>query len=1184
MRKHLFVTLLLTCGMPFGYGFTAFAEPAPQTQNQAVATITGTILDENNEPVIGASVMQKGVKTNAVTTNFEGNFIIKVAPGTPLVVSYVGYKSETMAAANGMTVYLQPTTEQLDQLVVVGYGTQKKANLTGAVATVDVARVMDNRPVQDVTKALQGAVPGLTITTASGSLTEESAIRVRGTGTLSNGASSAPLIVVDGVPVDDLNFVNPQDIQDISVLKDAASSAIYGSRASFGVILITTKSPATQDKVSVSYNANFAWSSATVLPKFAGTVDNIETMLQAYYRNPTATNSKTEVGGMAYKDLLPLAQKWAEQHNGPYTDYVEQHPYVDENNVGDYKVLDNGSWLRYADWDVAETLLTSSAPSQKHNVTLEGTSGKTQYRLSFGYDSREGLMKFNPDKMRRYMANANISTQITKWLKAGTRISYTQREFTEPNTSRNSYQYIWRWPGYMETYGWIEDPSTGEPLTFRNEIMNRTQAYTEKTTTRNTRLQAWMNAEIIPGLNLQADFTYDVRTMANNSAWAEVRGWNGWGNAYSIYTWPVADDKAGITAQDKTRARKQSSTADRWTMNVFATYAKTFAKDHNLKVMLGATAEQYRYDYLNAYRSGLLDYALPNLSLTYGGYDALQQTMSSEDTHRATAGFFGRVNYDYKGIYLLEANLRRDGSSRFPAADQWAWFPSVSAGYRFTEENYFKKLGIDNIISNGKIRASYGHIGNENVGANAFISTITMGNKNVNWIGSNGGLVSSAGMPTVVSKSLTWERIETTDVGIDLGFLNNELTLGFDWYNRNTKDMLAPGITVPGTMGASAPQRNAGSMRTRGWELSLGWNHSFGDAMVYATFALSDAKSKVTQWDNTDGTIYSYTAGKSGYLFYEGQNYGDIWGFSVDRYFEESDFAGKDKDGNWIYGENTPDQSYLAYNPFHFGPGDVKFKDLNGDGVINNGNADMIEVDGKTYVPGQTGYEAALANPEHKSVPVGTLRNHGDLKVVGNALPRYEYSFRLGAAWKGFDIDLFFQGVGKRKMWQISTFNIPIAALGSGVFEHQLDYNKYIVDANDAIIGYEIDQSNQYPCTYAGTFGYNSRMRNTCDQGINNFTCSDRYLINMAYLRMKNITVGYTIPADITKKAYIQKARIYFSAENPFFIYNGAGEYKIDPELTRGEAANAYSSAGVASLFRVAPMMKSYSFGLQVTF
>ena len=217
MRKHLFVTLLLTCGLPFGYSFSAYAEPAPQTQNQNVATITGTILDENNEPVIGASVMQKGVKANAVTTNFDGNFVIKVAPGTKLVISYVGYKSEEMAAANGMTVYLQPTTEQLDQLVVVGYGTQKKANLTGAVATVDVARVMDSRPVQDVTKALQGAVPGLTITTGNGGIDTDASIRIRGVGSLTNGRTSSPLIVVDGVPVDNLNFIDPNDIADISV-------------------------------------------------------------------------------------------------------------------------------------------------------------------------------------------------------------------------------------------------------------------------------------------------------------------------------------------------------------------------------------------------------------------------------------------------------------------------------------------------------------------------------------------------------------------------------------------------------------------------------------------------------------------------------------------------------------------------------------------------------------------------------------------------------------------------------------------------------------------------------------------------------------------------------------------------------------------------------------------------------
>ncbi len=1183
MRKHLFVTLLLACGMPLTGNFAAFAAPEPQQQGQSVVTINGTVLDENNEPVIGASVVQKGVSGNATATDFDGNFAIRVKPGTVLRISFVGYKPVEMQAKQGMQVYLQPTTEMLNELVAVGYGTQKKANLTGAVATVDVARVMDSRPVNDVTRALQGAVPGLTITNASGGLNQDAQIRVRGTGTLTNGQNSDPLIVVDGVPVDDLNFVNPDDIADISVLKDASSSAIYGSRAAFGVILITTKNPSVADRVSVSYSANFAWSGATVLPKFANTVDQIKTSLQGYYRNPTSGNAATEVGGMNYKQLLPYAEAWQQQHGGkPYTDYCEMHPFESWDNVGDFAIYKdskgNDQWLRYADWDLAATLFSNHAPSQKHNVTLEGTSGKTQYRLSFGYDGRQGTMKFNPDKLNRYTANANISTEITSWLKAGTRISYTQREFMEPNTGRNSYQYLWRWAPYMETYGWMINPETNKPLTFRNEIMNRGQANTEKTITRSTRLQAWMNAEIIKGLNLQADFTYDVRTMNNQSSWALVEGWNTWGGAYTIYQWPTA-------GQPSTRARKQSSTGDRWTVNVFATYAKTFAQDHNFKAMVGGTAEQYRYTSLDGYRSGLVDYSLPNLSLTDGGNGGTNVTATGSDSHRATAGFFARVNYDYKGIYLFEANLRRDGSSRFPANDQWAWFPSVSAGYRFSEEAYFQP--VKNIISNGKIRASYGQIGNENVGTNAFLSVISYGNKNVNWITSQGILASSAGVPTLVSNTLTWERIETADAGIDLGFFNNQLTFGFDWYQRMTKDMLAPGMPVPSTLGTSAPLRNAGSLRTRGWELSLGWNHSFGDAEVYAQFNLSDAQSKVTKWDsNTNNTLYSYTAGKSGYLFFEGQNFGDIYGFEVDRYFEESDFNGKNSNGKWIYADGVANQDYLAYNPFTFGPGDVKFVDQNGDGVINNGNSTMIKLDGQTYVKGDPGYEAALANPNHRAIPVGTVENCGDLKVIGNALPRYEYSFRIGGAWKGFDIDLFLQGVGKRKMWQLSSFNIPFAATNDGIFQHQLDggFNKYIVDDNDKIIGYEIDQNNLYPALYGGVFGYNSRMRATCDQGLNNFTCSDRYLVNMAYLRMKNITVGYTLPVDITKKAYIQRARIYFSCENPFFIYNGAGKYSIDPELTRGEASTAYSANGNAAMYRVAPILRTYSFGLQVTF
>ncbi len=1156
MRKHLFVTLLLACGMPLGYGFSAYAEPAPQTQNQNVATITGTILDENNEPVIGASVMQKGVKTNAVSTNYDGNFTIKVAPGTKLVVSYVGYKSEEMAAANGMTVYLQPTTEQLNELVAIGYGTQKKANLTGAVATVDVARVMEDRPVQDVTRALQGAVPGLTITTGNGGINSDASIRIRGVGTLTNGQASDPLIVVDGVPVDNLNFIDPNDIADISVLKDAASSAVYGARAAFGVVLITTKGATKKDKVSVTYSNNFAWSSPTTLPNFASSPDEVRGSLQAYYRN--SGSNKTVVGDMFYEEILPYLETWHEQHGGKrYDSFVQLQPYVDENNIGDYRILDNGQWIRYADWDVRKTLYNYAAPSQKHNVSLEGTSGKTQYRLSFGYDSKQGLMRYNPDKMRRYMANANISTNITDWLKAGTRISFTQREYTDPNTPSNTLQYAWRWAPFVSTWGSIPDPVTGEDIPFQNTISERLLAPTDHATTRQTRLQAWAQAEIIKGLTLQADFTYDFRSYENHASWILMNFWGWGGKAYGTYQWPTA-------GQSRTRARVDKNDMDRWTTNVFATYAKTFAQDHNLKVMAGFSAEQMRYNNLTGARYGLVDNLMPELNLTNGA-EASDYLVTGGSGHRATAGFFGRVNYDYKGRYLFEANGRYDGSTRFPAHKQWAFFPSFSAGWRFSEEDFMKP--ISDWWSNGKLRASYGHLGNENLADNQFISTITLGNKNVNWLNAAGTPLNGAAMPTLVNSTLTWERVITTDVGIDLGFFNNSLTASFDWYSRETRDMLAPGMPLPSTLGTSAPLENAGNMRTNGWELSVGYNHSFGDWNVWATASIGDARSKVTKWaSNEYKTLYSYVYGANSNRFYEGQYFGDIWGFEFDRYFEESDFAGKVMDpetGKWtgayVYGAGVANQDELDFGTFHFGPGDVKFKDLNGDGKINNGDPNMVDENGN-------------------KIPVGTLRNHGDLKVIGNALPRYEYSFRLGAAWKGFDIDFFFQGVGKRHMWQISNFVMPFAQANSGLFEHQLSHNTYIVNDNNEIIGYNVDQNNAYPNLTSGDFGYHSTMRNTCHQGINNWTVNDRYLVNMAYLRMKNITVGYTLPASITTKAYIQKARVYFSTENPFFIYNGAGKYHIDPEMEGGV------SDGYAGFGRNNAMMKSYSFGLQVTF
>ena len=434
-----------------------------------------------------------------------------------------------------------------------------------------------------------------------------------------------------------------------------------------------------------------------------------------------------------------------------------------------------------------------------------------------------------------------------------------------------------------------------------------------------------------------------------------------------------------------------------------------------------------------------------------------------------------------------------------------------------------------------------------------FISTITpITATNVHWL-QGGNKVSEAGMPTLVSSSLTWERVITTDVGVDLGFFNNALTVGFDWYQRDTKDMLAPGEVLPAVLGASAPYTNAGSLRTRGWELSIGWNHSFGDADVYANFNLSDARTKVTAWNNPNNLLYTFTPESSSYT--TGQYYGDIWGFETDRYFEESDFVGKNADGSWIYAPGVADQSGLEnVNGFHYGPGDVKYKDLDNSGSIDAGK--------------------------------GTLDDHGDLKVIGNALPRYEYSFRLGGAWKGFDLDLFFQGVGKRNYWATGSLMIPMAASNLGTFEHQQSYNRYIVDVDEAthtytVTGYEVDQSNMYPNMVCGTGAVSGTVSNI-GRGTANFYPQSRYLLNLAYLRLKSLTFGYTLPADITKKALIQRARIYFSADNLADLYNGVKKYRMDPEIT--QSYGGVANDGVGGFGRTVPMMRTYSFGLQVTF
>lgn len=1103
---------------------------------KATLTISGTVKDSKGEPVIGANVMEKGTN-RGIVTDLDGKFTLKVTPGATITVSYLGYKTQTLKAAPTMNVSLEEDNALLDEVVVVGFGTQKRANLTGAVATVDVSKAMDARPVGDVTKALQGAVPGLTITSSSGDITAAPSIKIRGTGTLSNNQTSNPLIVVDGVPVDDLSYVNPDDIQDISVLKDAASSAIYGTRAAFGVILITTKGAQNKDRVSVNYSNNFAWSQATTLPTLACNVDQMKSAMETTYRG----NGDREIFGLYFTDLLPYMEKWAAQHNGPYTDVVELKPYVDDNNVGDYYVKD-GVWMRYADWDVGKTLFNNAAPSQKHNLSIDGTSGKTSYRLSFGYDKKQGLMEYNPDKVRRYMANANISTEITSWLKAGTRISFTNRDYRSPNLNRNPYQYAWRWPAFFENYGYINDEN-GTPIYTRSAIGYQINSPIDKTVTTQTRLQAWASADITKDLNLYADFTYMLYNTNSRSSATPYYMWNTWTTK--------APAKWSPYSQETSYAAHSNSKDDTWTMNVYATYGHTWNDAHSLKVMAGATADRKYYNYFSARKNVLSDNDKPYLGLATGGADGTSMTITNTITKHATAGFFGRINYDYKGIYLLEVNGRYDGSSSFPANDQWAFFPSASVGYRFSEEAYFEKA--KQYVSNAKFRASYGHIGNEAIGDYMFLEQISkLGTSYTSWVNAGGTFLSMLNTPSMVSSTLSWERIATTDIGLDLGFLNNRLNVTFDWFQRDTKDMLAPGMTLPATLGASAPYANSGSLRTRGWELGISWNHRFGDVDVFASANIYDGKTKVTEYNNPNKLINQ---------FYSGMEYGEIWGFETDRYFEESDFTGKNADGSWIYAPGVADQTGLQQGTFVYGPGDIKFKDLDGNGVINGGDPTMKDAEGNL-------------------IPVGTVRNHGDLKKIGNSNPRYEYSFRLGAAWKGIDVDLFFQGVGKRDMWYVNAFTMPFSRGADATYSHQNSYNKMIFDDARNIIGYEINQNNDYPCMYDGMAG--AGAVSGLSQGRYNFYPQSKYLLNMAYLRLKTVTIGYTLPQEITKKALIQKARIYFTAENPCLLYNGLGKNPIDPEI--GSTWTTSKSYSNGTFGRTDPMMRTYSFGLQVTF
>lgn len=1057
--------------------------------------IAGVVCNANGELLIGVAVQVDGTNVGTIT-DMNGEFKLQAQPTDQLVFRYIGYQSQTVKI-NGQTVLNITMTEEtklLEEVVVVGFDTQKKANLTGAVASVNVDEQLDGRPITNLGNGLQGSVAGLTITNSSGRLGDSPQFRIRGSvGTLINESGSKPLILVDGVEMADISMINADDIAEISVLKDAASSSIYGTRAAFGVVMISTKSGSkAEGKFRVDYSNNFSWATPTVLPEVAKSYVGAEMALEARQRrSPGTTVFKNSCGLVWDAASIDRMREWDRMFGGKTMDA--------EMLLGrDFEIIAGDTYF-YRSWNPAQMYMKDFAFSQQHNLSVSGQQGKTNYYVGIGYMGQGGQIRVNPDQYNRYSVNANIESQISKWLKIRSKMLYTRTNLQTPfnfgSASYDALYYLYRWPAIMP-YGTYQ----GQP--FRNSITETAAANMD------TQNKDYMRASIggtitfFKDLTLDLDYTFNLDNSNKIQRGGIVGGWDFWSGGLTL-----TDNWA---ATNRNKVDQYIYNRQYHAGNAVLKYKHTWNDAHKFSAFAGTNIEYKNIEYINAWKYQLLDMNKPEVNLAIG--DA-----SFEGSHSSWGiiGFFARVNYSYKDRYLIELNGRVDGSSRFPTNQQWGFFPSGSLGWVASEENWWDALRP--WWSFAKLRASYGAIGNQDVGNNRFRAM--MYSADSNWItGSVNELTFS--LPTAIADGFTWETIKTYDVGADLRFFNDDLGLAFDWYRRINDAMIVSGTEVPSTYGATAPYENAAQLTTNGWELTLDYHHQFGNGLRLNLSAnLADALAVVTKHPRKGTSVIDGSN-------YEGKVVGEIWGFTTDRLFQASDF---DQDGHLLPG--IASQAYFegtnGYG-YKYGPGDIKYVDLDGDGEITWGNK--------------------------------TVDDHGDWSRIGNSTPRFEYNFRLGLDWKGVDFSMFFQGVGKRDYWATGTMMIPGWNFSEGTYyAHQTDY--WTPENTNAWYPRltEMNQPGQYS---AASF---------------NFLCQTRYLLDLSYLRLKNITIGYSLPNNVLKKMHFQKFRIYGSFENVCEL-DHLGKLPIDPE-TQTSAGDG----GAMGYGRIYPFTRQLSCGLQIS-
>ncbi|WP_430813953.1 TonB-dependent receptor [Carboxylicivirga sp. RSCT41] len=1058
----------------------AATQKANQNDQQQSVTVRGSVTDSSGEPMPGVSVVEKGTTTGTIT-GIDGTYSLELSSAeAELSFSFIGFETQVIQVAgrSAIDIILVEDVTGLDEVVVVGFGTQKKENVTGANSYVKMGDIIADRPITSSAQALQGVAAGLQVVSTSGRPGAPSTnFNIRGFTSITGGG---PLVLVDNVPMS-INDVNPRDIESVSVLKDAAAASIYGARAAFGVILVTTKKAQRNEKMRFNYSTTNTFSSPTELPEKATTRQFVEAL------NDWGVNSY-----------------FAGQETDLWLDYIDQYEtdpgqlnlIKDPVSGSNYALIideNTGTYYPLADTDVIGDFLDDTGFSTIHNFSMSGGSENISYRMNAGYSSEDGIMVTDNDSYEQFNLNSFVDAQLTKSLKSSTTIYYKVSERSNPI---GSYASAIQMRMYDPTghYELIAGENAGDILPF--DTPGNMERYRVPGLTKTDNLRLFEKLEFNPIKDLV--FTGEITYQKGNTVSRSVNN-----QARFISAFKFTENSSN---PENTSVTRSNSEYVYNALNLYGNYSKTFG-NHNVGILAGFNREKRVNESFNAQRKNLISVDQPYLGMAIG-----DMSVNDGYTDWAVMGYFARLNYNYKQKYFLEANGRYDGSSRFAEDSRFGFFPSFSGGWNIARESFMENVELFTTL---KLRASWGEVGNQAI-ADPYPMYPGYAGEEVRYINLDTDLRYNTVNPAqLISPLMTWETVQTTNLGLDVAILKNRLSTSVDVYSRKTLGMLIQGAELPAVLGVSAPMENAADLETRGWEVEIAWKDKIGQVDYGLNFNISNSQSEILKFDNEAGLLSQY---------YVGQNVGEIWGYVTDGYYTVDDFVEGTLDAH-LSGDNRQLKEgvvYIENQPTPY-PGDVKYVDLDGNGYINNGN--------------------------------GTLENPGDRKVIGNNRRRYQFGLNGYANYKNFDFSFVLSGVGKRDL-NINTDLIwPYPSGFDHIYKHQLDY--WTPDNQDAF----------YPRIYGGALNGNSDSNYARSRWT-----QTKYLSNGAYLRIQNITFGYTLPQQWLQKIGVEKLRVFAAANNILTIDDLP--QGIDADIVH---SNQIGNGGY-------PFMKSFSVGLNLSF